>query len=150
MNITGLESYPTGLTGDPAQVLRSVDVALNDWHANLIRLTVYPDFWFGHDQGVGLGEAADGGAAYRSLVNQIVAKVRASNAYVMLAVWGSDMGVQGAAPALHNMPDDGTTQFWNNATVGAARTLRQRPGGPVRPVQRAARRRAGISGATAA
>jgi hypothetical protein len=121
VDLSGLESYPTGLTGDASQVLRSVDVALNDWHANLLRLTVYPDFWFGHDQGVGLGAAADGGAAYRDLVDQIIGKAQADNANVMLAVWGSDMGHPGAAPALHDMPDNGTTQFWTDATYGAAR-----------------------------
>ncbi len=121
VNIPGLESYPTGLLGDPAQVLHAVDVALNTWHANLLRLTVYPDFWFGHDQGVGLGEAADGGAACRNLVDQIVGKARDANAYVMLTVWGSDRGQPDAAPALHDLPDDGTTQFWTDAAVGAAR-----------------------------
>src|SRR5206468_4066719 len=90
-------------------------------------LTVYPDFWFGHDQGVGLGEAADGGAAYRNLVDQIVGKAKAANAYVMLAVWGSDRGQPGAAPALHELPDGGTTQFWTAPNVGAARLYANDP-----------------------
>src|SRR5438270_2577820 len=46
VNIPGLESYPTGILGDPSQVLNSVDVALDTWHASVLRLTVYPDFWF--------------------------------------------------------------------------------------------------------
>ena len=52
VNIAGLESSPTGdldNEGNPT-ILQSADVALNDWHANLIRLTVYPDFWLGHDE----------------------------------------------------------------------------------------------------
>jgi hypothetical protein len=113
VNITGLESFPTGLTDDPAQVLRSVDVALNDWHANLIRLTVYPDFWFGHDQGVGLGEVDP--TAYRSLIDRIIAKTSSHNAYVMLAVWGSDLGDPTLHPALHDLPDYGTQSFWLDA-----------------------------------
>jgi hypothetical protein len=115
VNITGLESYPTGLTGDASQVLRSVDVALNDWHANLIRLTVYPDFWFGQDRGVGLGVVDP--KDYRSLIDQIVAKASAQNAYVMLAVWGSDMGDPTLAPALRDLPDYGTQTFWRDAAA---------------------------------
>jgi hypothetical protein len=115
VNISGLESYPTGLTGDANQVLRSADVALNDWHANLIRLTVYSDFWFGHDEGVGLGEVDP--TPYRALVDQIVAKAAAQNAYVMLTVWGSDMGDQTLRPDLRDLPDDGTNAFWQNAAT---------------------------------
>jgi hypothetical protein len=115
VNITGLESYPTGLTGNASQVLRSVDVALNDWHANLIRLTVYPDFWFGHDSGVGLGDVNP--TAYRSLIDQVVAKASAQNAYVMLAVWGSDMGDPTLKPDLRDLPDYGTQAFWADAAA---------------------------------
>jgi hypothetical protein len=115
VNISGLESYPTGLTGDKAQVLRSVDVALNDWHANLIRLTVYPDFWFGRNQGVGLDNGDP--TTYRSLIDQVVAKASAHDAYVMLTVWGTDMGDPTLRPDLHDLPDDGTQAFWQDAAT---------------------------------
>jgi hypothetical protein len=117
VNIASLESYPTGDVndqGDPT-ILRSVDVALNDWHANLLRVTVYPDFWSGDDQGVGLGKVDP--TPYRNLVDQIVSKADAQGAYVMLAVWGSDMGNVGAAPAMHNLPDAGTAAFWRDAAL---------------------------------
>ncbi|MHC5538630.1 hypothetical protein ACYOEI_10445, partial [Singulisphaera rosea] len=99
VNLAGLESSPMGGVNPAANnILKSADEALNVWHANLLRVTVYPDFWFGHDEGVHMGEAADGGAAYRNTVSQIVAKASAVNAYVMLTVWGSDRGQTGAAP----------------------------------------------------
>ncbi len=120
VNVSGLESYPTGLDFDNqgnSILLNVVDEALNNWHANLIRVTVYQDFWFGHDEGAGLGEAGDGGAAYRGLVDQIVNMAQADNAYVMLTAWGSDMGSFGAAPALHDLPDMNTQAFWQDAAA---------------------------------
>ncbi|HVS33994.1 MAG TPA: glycoside hydrolase family 5 protein, partial [Gemmataceae bacterium] len=130
VNIAGLESYPTGLDWDANSnsILPQVaDEALNSWHANLIRLTLNQDFWFGHDEAVGLGESGDGGAAYQGLVQQIVSEAQASGAYVMLSVWASDMGHATTTNpvAQHDMPDDNTTLFWqsvaaryaNNSTV---------------------------------
>jgi hypothetical protein len=120
VNIGGLESYPTGFGDDQGNptLLNSVNVALNDWHANLIRLTVYPDFWFGNDQGVGLPDNFDpNGAAYQDLVKQVIDTAQADNAYVMLAVWGSDMGNPAAAPAMHDLPDSSTAAFWQSAAT---------------------------------
>jgi hypothetical protein len=117
VNIAGLESWPSGDMDNQgnSRIPQSVDVALNDWHANLIRVTVYPDFWFGHDEGVGLGEVDP--TDYRNLVDQIVAKAEANNAYVMLAVWGSDQGNVWASPTMHDLPDYGTQEFWQDAAA---------------------------------
>jgi hypothetical protein len=117
VNVAGLESWPGGDMDNQgnSRIPQSVDVALNDWHANLIRVTVYPDFWFGHDEGVGLGEVDP--TPYRDLVDQVVAKAEASNAYVMLAVWGSDQGNVWASPAMHDLPDSGTSAFWQDAAA---------------------------------
>ncbi len=65
VNLAGLVSGIPGVTGngDANNTLRSADVALTTWHANLLRVAVNADFWFGHDRTAGAGEAADGGAA---------------------------------------------------------------------------------------
>jgi hypothetical protein len=121
VNISGLESFPTGLSGDSSQVLKTVDVALNDWHANLLRVTVYSDFWFGHDEGAidgngnSLGEVDP--TAYRKLIDQIVAKASEHGAYVMLTEWGSDMGNVNLRPDLRDLPDYGTQAFWQDAAT---------------------------------
>jgi hypothetical protein len=108
VNISGLESGPNGISGDSSQILRTVDVALNDWHSSLLRLTVYPDYWN--------GSAGNDATAYQSLVDQIVAKASDKGAYVMLTVWGSDLGGHSDLPqALHNLPDNGTAAFWTDA-----------------------------------
>jgi hypothetical protein len=121
VNIAGLESSPSGFLDDQGNptVLRSADVALNDWHANLIRLTVYPDYWLGHDEsatdanGNSLGEVDP--TPYRQLVDQVISKAEAHNAYVMLTAWGSDLGNVYALPTMHDLPDASTTAFWQDA-----------------------------------
>jgi hypothetical protein len=123
VNIAGLESSPTGFLDDQGNstILGSADVALNDWHANLIRVTVYPDYWLGHDEsatdanGNSLGEVDP--TPYRQLVDQIISKAEAHNAYVMLAAWGSDLGNPYAQPAMHDLPDASTTAFWQDAAA---------------------------------
>jgi hypothetical protein len=97
-------------------VVRSVTVALNDWHANLIRLQVNQDFWFGHDEAWPFDtDPHDGGASYRGLVDRLVSTARASNAYVMLDLQSSDLGVWGANNGQHDLPDDHSILFWQDA-----------------------------------
>jgi hypothetical protein len=110
VNVISLEWRPDG-----DNVMQAVHLALQDWHANLIRLPVNQDFWFGHDQAWTGGESGDGGAAYRGLVDQVVAAARASNAYVLLDLHWSDMGAWGASNGQHFLPDDNSTAFWQDA-----------------------------------
>jgi hypothetical protein len=109
VNVPSLEWRPDG-----PNVLRATTKALS-WGANLIRLAVNQDFWFGHDQAWTGGEAGDGGASYRGLVDQVVDEALADNAYVMLDLHWSDMGVWGQNNGQHDMPDDNTTAFWQDA-----------------------------------
>jgi hypothetical protein len=109
VNVASLEWRPDG-----PNVLRATDTALA-WGANLIRLPVNQDFWFGHDQQWTGDEAGDGGAGYRGLVDQVVNEAQANNAYVMLDMHWSDMGVWGQHNGQHDMPDDHTTAFWQDA-----------------------------------
>src|SRR5262245_21908091 len=110
VNIASLEWRPDG-----DNVMQAVNIALQDWHANLLRLPVNQDFWFGHNQFWTGDESGDGGAAYRDLVDQVIASARASNAYVMLDLHWSDMGVWGAGNGQHFLPDDNGTVFWLDA-----------------------------------
>ena len=69
LNLAGLESgIPgTGTSRDADNILQSADMALKVWNANLLRVTVSPDFWFGHDEKANLGEAADPASGERVL-----------------------------------------------------------------------------------
>ena len=115
-----IDSLEYLIKGD--HVLQSVGVALNQWHATLIRLPMNENFWFGYNHSSSPG---DNGAAYRALVDQIVSTVSQNNAYVVLDLHWSDEDVWGANDGQHLMPDDHSTLFWqqvaskyaNNASV---------------------------------
>jgi hypothetical protein len=59
---------------------RSIPVAIDDWKANVIRLPVRDDFWFGR----GPHQKKDGGRGYRKTVDAAVAAAAARGAYVAL------------------------------------------------------------------
>src|SRR5580704_2604437 len=67
----------------------SVDVA-SDWGANIIRLPLSQDRWFGHTL-----EKNDGGAFYRQTVSDFVRNAAAKKCYVSLDLHWSDGGVWG-------------------------------------------------------
>jgi hypothetical protein len=111
VNVASLEWRPDGY-----HVMDSVNIYLKDWHANLLRLPVNQDYWFGHNQKWSGGESGDGGAAYRKVVNDVIEAARAQNAYVMLDLHWSDMGVWGSGnDDQHYLPDDNSNTFWQSA-----------------------------------
>lgn len=74
VNVVSLEFL---VRGD--HVLKSVLVAVDEWKANLIRLPVKEEYWFGKGPG-----QKDGGAAYRELVDAAITLVANRGAYVLL------------------------------------------------------------------
>jgi hypothetical protein len=61
------------------RVLRSAQVAVDDWKANIIRLPVKEEYWFGKNSG-----QKDGGASYRELVDAAITLIANRGAYVLL------------------------------------------------------------------
>lgn len=74
VNVVSLEFL---VKGD--HVLKSALVAVDEWKANLIRLPVKEEYWFGRAAG-----QKDGGAAYRELVEAAITLVANRGAYVLL------------------------------------------------------------------
>ncbi|QIF03557.1 cellulase family glycosylhydrolase [Roseimicrobium sp. ORNL1] len=74
LNVVSLEFL---VKGD--HVLKSTLVALDDWKANIIRLPVKEDYWFGE-----AGGQKDGGKEYRELVDQVITLAANRGAYVLL------------------------------------------------------------------
>jgi hypothetical protein len=74
VNVVSLEFL---VRGD--HVLKSIQVAVDDWHANIIRLPVKESYWFGRESG-----QKDGGAAYRELVDAAITMAANRGAYVLL------------------------------------------------------------------
>lgn len=108
VNCAGLEWASDG----DGRILRTVEVAVKDWHANLIRLPLTQDRWFGKAP-----EQQDGGAGYRALVGQIVEFCSANHAYVVLDLHWSNAGEWGKNIGQHNLPDQNSVTFWKDAAT---------------------------------
>jgi hypothetical protein len=63
-------------------ILRSVEVGIDGWKANVIRLPLKAEHWFG--KGIKHNTQKDGGEAYRALVDQVVSLAASKGAYVIL------------------------------------------------------------------
>jgi len=106
VNCAGMEWSSTG----DGRILTTVGVATRDWHANLIRLPLSQDRWFGRAP-----EQDDGGAGYRALVARLVALCEANDAYIVLDLHWSDAGDWGRNIGQHNLPDANSVAFWRDA-----------------------------------
>jgi hypothetical protein len=124
VNIASLEWRTDG-----DNILGAAKIAVENWHANVLRLPVNEDFWFGHNEASVNPAANDDGQAYRQLVDQVIQYASDHNAYVVLDLHWSDMGGygglnangvddgQGIANGQHYLPDDNSTLFWQDAAV---------------------------------
>jgi hypothetical protein len=90
-------------------ILKTVQVATRDWHANLIRLPLSQDRWFGKAP-----EQKDGGAGYRALVRQLADVCASNNACIILDLHWSDAGQWGTNIGQHNLPDINSVTFWKD------------------------------------
>jgi hypothetical protein len=93
-------------------ILETVKVALKDWRANVIRLPLSQDRWFGKAP-----EQKDGGKAYRALVKKVVDACSESGCYVILDLHWSDAGEWGKNIGQHMMPDRNSLTFWKDVAA---------------------------------
>ena len=105
VNVASLEFTSDG----QGHILRTVEVAVHDWHVNVIRLPLTQDRWFGR-----AFEQRDGAAAYRALVHQIVDYCATNQCYVILDLHWSDCNEWGKNIGQHSMPDTNSVVFWKN------------------------------------
>jgi hypothetical protein len=115
VNVDSLEFAPDGGINN---VLQAVQIAAS-WHANLIRLPVNEDFWFGSDTDARVPPQIPDptGANYQALIAQVISMAEADGMYVMLDLHWSDMGVQGSFNDQHEMPDANSVTFWSSAAA---------------------------------
>jgi len=90
-------------------ILQTVNVAIRDWHVNVIRLPLSQDRWFGKAP-----EQADGGKAYRELVKQVVNECATQHCYIILDLHWSDCNEWGRNIGQHSMPDLNSVAFWKD------------------------------------
>jgi hypothetical protein len=105
VNCAGLEFSNDG----QGHILKTIQTAVSGWHANLIRLPLSQDRWFGRAEG-----QTDGGAAYRLLVRQAVDYCSEHNAYILLDLHWSDAGEWGRNIGQHHLPDENSLAFWKD------------------------------------
>jgi len=105
VNCAGLEWSSDG----DGHTLKTIEVAVGEWRANLIRLPLSQDRWFGKAP-----EQTDAGAGYRSLIRKVVGYCAAHGAYVILDLHWSDAGEWGRNIGQHNAPDRNSAAFWKN------------------------------------
>ncbi|TVR51419.1 MAG: glycoside hydrolase family 5 protein [Puniceicoccaceae bacterium] len=95
VNVASLEWSTEG-----EHVLRSIRVAVEDWGANVIRLPVTEDRWFGRAQG-----QEDGGRAYRDLVDAAIEAAAGRGAYLIIDLHR------------YRAPTPAHLEFWESAAV---------------------------------
>jgi len=96
-----VDSLQWAAAGD--RIDKSVPVAIDQWKANVIRLPVDDNFWFGrggHNQ-----KQSDGGMKYRAVVDLAVANAESRGAYLVL-----DLHRFGAPMPAH-------AEFWKDAAT---------------------------------
>jgi hypothetical protein len=100
-------------TNDPeGSILKSINAAIRDWHANIIRLPLSQDRWFGKTP-----EQGDGGAAYRALVAGVVDTCATQGCYIILDLHWSDCGEWGKNIGQHSLPDTNSVTFWTDCAT---------------------------------
>ena len=108
VNCAGMEWSTNG----DGHILKTIEVAVKDWHANLIRLPLSQDRWFGKAP-----EQKDDGVGYRALVGQLVDLCSTNNAYIILDLHWSNAGEWGKNIGQHNLPDTNSITFWKDIAL---------------------------------
>lgn len=99
-------------------ILNSLKVAIHDWHANIVRIPMSQDRWFGQGP-----EQKDKGAAYQALVHNVVDYCAGNGCYVLLDLHWNDCDQWGSNIGQHVMPDMNSITFWRDC----ARLYRNNP-----------------------
>lgn len=96
---------------DGDHIIESTRVAFQDWKANVVRIPVCQDRWFGKTP----NQDEDPAERYRSIVDLIVRIANEHSGYVILDLHWSDAGVWGKNIGQHKMPDEHSLEFWKDA-----------------------------------
>lgn len=109
--LTGVNCASLEWLSNPEKLLDTVTYALDEWNANIIRLPLSQDRWFGFggdQQGVD-----ESGERYRGIVDGIVKAVAERNKYIILDLHRSNCGSWGEFIS-GNMPDMNSLVFWKS------------------------------------
>lgn len=124
VDVDSLEYEADGYGSNPSGggITATAAAAVTDWNANIIRLPLNQDYWFG---------CGGGGANYQNMVDTIVNFCKTHNTYVLLDLHWSGDQTGATAPCgtgwgndnpLNNghqlyMPDDNSVTFWSDVAA---------------------------------
>ena len=95
-------------------VLRAACLAADEWGANIIRLPVSQDRWFGWcpEQ-----KEPDGAERYRALVDRIIRELAERGCCLILDLHWNDRGDRAVRSGQQKMPDRNSVLFWRDAAA---------------------------------
>ncbi|MHB8636696.1 MAG: glycoside hydrolase family 5 protein [Fimbriimonadaceae bacterium] len=105
VNVASMEWSSTG----EGHLMNTLRVAVTEWHANIIRLPMSQDRWFGKGP-----EQTDGGRAYRGMIRSAVNYCASNRCYILLDLHWNDAGQWGKNIGQHVMPDMYSLEFWKS------------------------------------
>ena len=106
-NCAGLEWDAQG-----EKVTERVPLAFDSWHANVIRLPLSQDRWFGY--GEDQNGVEDGAEQYRKIVDRVVSIAAEREKYIILDLHWSNCGIWGNKIGQHRMADALSVNFWHD------------------------------------
>jgi len=113
VRLRGVNAASLEWTSDgEGHILDTVNVAIQDWRVNVVRLPLAQDRWFGRAP-----EQSDDGKGYRQLVKKVVDACASQGCYVMLDLHWSDAGEWGKNIGQHVMPDRNSLVFWKDVAA---------------------------------
>lgn len=117
VNVPSMEWRDTG-EGPPGSgvypITVTVNEALTNWGANIVRLPLSQDFWFGYTNSK---DGSVSSTVYRNLVDSIVNLCSSRDAYVLLDLHWSGTGTWGTATDIWGMPDQNAVTFWTDVAT---------------------------------
>lgn len=102
VNIPSLE-----WSSDGEYVHEALHVATSKWKANLIRLPISLDRWYGKAP-----EQTDGGLEYRWLIDSLVQRAMLRRVYLLIDLHWTNLGTWGKHMAQHKLPGVNAIAFW--------------------------------------
>ena len=112
--LTGVNCASLEWLCNPERLPHTVEVACDEWKANLIRLPLSQDKWFGF--GADQEGADESGERYRAMVDGIVERVAARRKYILLDLHRSNCGSWGEFIS-GGMADMNALVFWKALAI---------------------------------
>jgi len=108
VNCAGLEWSATG-----DKIKERIILAFDEWSANIIRLPISQDRWFGYgsDQ-----ENDKDGDAYKTLVDEVIGLAAKRDKYILFELHWNNKGDWGKNIGQHAITDTYSVNFWHDAS----------------------------------